>query len=62
MAKICVDDKNIKLPHFIEVVPTVYLTEEKKFEHDYTIIIISSVMKYRLFYHIYLTAYWEVKI
>lgn len=30
MAKICVDDKNIKLPHFIEVVPTVYLTEEKK--------------------------------
>lgn len=34
MAKICVDDTNITLPKFIEVVPTVYLTEEKKILTD----------------------------
>lgn len=34
MAKICVDDKNIKLPTFITVVPTIYLTNEKKILTD----------------------------
>jgi hypothetical protein len=29
MAKICVDDRNIQLPSFIKVVPTIYLTTEK---------------------------------
>ena len=30
MAKICVDDRNIRLPTFIKAVPTIYLTNEKK--------------------------------
>ena len=34
MAKICVDDKKIKLPSFITVVPTIYLTSEKKILTD----------------------------
>tara|TARA_A100001011_G_C14251945_1_gene818303 strand:- start:521 stop:946 length:426 start_codon:yes stop_codon:yes gene_type:complete len=34
MAKICVDDKKIRLPTFINVVPTIYLTDEKKILTD----------------------------
>jgi hypothetical protein len=30
MVYICVDDRNIKLPPFVQAVPTIYLTTEKK--------------------------------
>jgi hypothetical protein len=30
MVYICVDDRNIKLPPFVQSVPTIYLTKEKK--------------------------------
>lgn len=30
MVYICVDDRNIKLPPFVQAVPTIYLTSEKK--------------------------------
>ena len=30
MVYICVDDRNIKLPPFVQAVPTIYLTREKK--------------------------------
>ena len=30
MIYICVDDKNIKLPPFVQAVPTIYLVSEKK--------------------------------